>query len=95
MQMCLTKLLRKLGFNISWHNVVGPTQRITFLGVDIDTRNSTLSLGNDKLQQLGQRLQQFQNKRRATKQQLQSLAGGSQLGVSGCQGGQVFFPTDS
>ena len=57
--MCLINLLRKLGFNISWHKVVGPTQRITFLGVDIDTRNSTLSLGNDKLQQLEQQLQQF------------------------------------
>ena len=65
--MCLINLLRKLDFNIRWHKVVGPTQRNTFLGVDIDTHNSTLSLGNDKLQQLGQRLQQFQNKRRATK----------------------------
>ena len=27
----------------SWKKVVGPTQRIRFLGVDVDTRTSTLS----------------------------------------------------
>ena len=91
MLMCLITLLRKLGFNISWHKVVGPTQRITFLGVDIDTRNSTLSLGNDKLQQLGQRLQQFQNKRRATKQQLQSLAGALNWACQAVRGGKFFL----
>ena len=47
MLMCLIKLLRKLGFNISWHEMEGPTQRITFLGQQHSV------IGNDKLQQLG------------------------------------------
>lgn len=56
MLLCLIRMLRNLGFNISWKKVVGPTQRITFLGVDMDTRDSTLSLGEEKLtilQQIG------------------------------------------
>ena len=75
MLLSLIRLLRELGFNTSWKKVVGPTQRIRFLGVDIGTRTSTLSLGEDKLQQLRQRLLQFKSKRRASKQQLESLAG--------------------
>ena len=90
MLMCLIQLLRELGFNISWHKVVGPTQQLTFLGVDIDTRNSTLSLGHDKLQQLRQRLLQFKGKRRATKRQLQSLAGSLNWACQAVRGGRFF-----
>ena len=87
----LIRLLRELGFNISWKKVVGPTQKITFLGVDIDTRDSTLSLGEDKLGQLHQRLLSFQNKRRASKQQLQSLAGSLNWACQAVRGGKFFL----
>lgn len=50
----LLKLLRKLGFYISYKKVVGPTHRVTFLGMKIDTCSGTLSLGQDKLQRLKQ-----------------------------------------
>ena len=43
MFLSLIRLLPEFGFNMSWKKVVGPTQRIRFLGVDIDTRSSTLS----------------------------------------------------
>ena len=91
MLLVLIRLLRELGFNISWKKVVGPTQRITFLGVDIDTQACTLSLGNDKLQQLKQKLRQFQQKKRATKQQLQSLAGSLNWASCVIRGGRFFL----
>lgn len=93
MQMLLTliRLLRRLGFYISWPKVVGPTQTITFLGVQICTLTSTLSLSEDKLQQLRQRLQHFQGKRRATKQSLQSLAGSLNWACQAVKGGKFFL----
>lgn len=87
----LIKLLRKLGFLISWKKVVGPTQRITFLGVEIDTTRSTLSLGGDKLRRLQQQLQLFCARKRATKQQLQSLAGSLNWACQAIRGGKFFL----
>ncbi|CAG2249940.1 unnamed protein product [Mytilus edulis] len=46
---CLIKLLRKLGFYINWNKVEGPSQRLIFLGILIDTCKLTLSLPGDKL----------------------------------------------
>ena len=43
MFLSFIRLLPEFGFDISWKKVVGPTQRIRFLGVDIDTRTSILS----------------------------------------------------
>ena len=91
MLIVLIRLLRDLGFNISWQNVVGPTQRITFLGVDINTKDCTLSLWDDKRQQLQHKLQQFQKKKRASKQQLQSLAGSLYWASFVVRGGRSFL----
>ena len=37
----LIRLLKKLGFNNNWPKVEGPTQRSTFLGIDISTVDCT------------------------------------------------------
>ena len=87
----LIKLLRKLGFLISWKKMVGPSQCITFLGIEIDTTSSTLSLGKDKLQQLQQQLQHFGACKRASEQQLQSLAGSLNWACQAIQGGRFNF----
>ena len=47
--LLMISLLRCLGFCINWNKVVGPTTRITFLGVNIDTVNMSLSLPSEKL----------------------------------------------
>lgn len=87
----LLGLVRQLGFNVSWNKVVGPSQRITFLGVDIDTSDCTLSLGKDKLADLDQKLHIFKNKARATRQQLQSLAGSLNWACQVVRGGRFFL----
>lgn len=71
----LIRLLRSLGFGISWPKVIGPTQSLVFLGILIDTTQCTLGLDAGKLGELKSKLQAFRGRKRATKRQLQSLAG--------------------
>ncbi len=71
----LISLLRQLGFQISWSKVEGPTRMLTFLGITIDTRSMTLSLPKQKLQEVTALLTDFAARRRASRRQLQSLAG--------------------
>lgn len=89
--MCLVRLLRSLGFNISWKKLVGPTQKIRFLGVDICTKSSTLSLGADKRAKLKQQLLEFRNRKRASKRQLQQLAGSLNWACQAVRGGRFFL----
>ena len=71
----LLQLLLDLGISISDHKLVAPTQRLTFLGVQLDTTACTMTLPDDKLAELLEQVIEFQNKQRATKKQLQRLAG--------------------
>jgi hypothetical protein len=87
----LIRLIRKLGFYVSWKKVVGPTQQLTFLGVQIDTTSCTLSLDKQKLIALQQQLEQFRSRKRATKQQLQSLAGKLNWACQCVRGGRFFL----
>lgn len=87
----LIKLIRKLGFLISWKKVVGPTQKLTFLGVEIDTTQCTLSLDSSKLEKLHSELLRFKKRKRASKQQLQSLAGRLNWACQAIRGGRFFL----
>jgi hypothetical protein len=87
----LIKLIPNLGFLVSWKKVVGPTQRLTFLGVQIDTTQCTLSLDNEKLQKLHSELEQFKKRKRASKQQLQSVAGKLNWACQAIRGGSFFL----
>ena len=71
----LLALLQNLGFSISWHKVVLPTQQLVFLGILLDTVECTMSLPADKLNALHSYLLEFSLHRTASKQQLQVLAG--------------------
>ena len=48
----LINLLHYLGFNVSWHKVVSPTQPIIFLGMELDSSTTSLRLPQDKLNRL-------------------------------------------
>lgn len=67
----LFPLLQDLGFSISWRKVVGPTQKLVFLGVEVDTKQCTMALPPNKHAELHEVVCKFLTKRRATKQQLQ------------------------
>ena len=65
MQALIT-LLRSLGFAINYNKVCGPTQRLTFLGIELDTVDWVVRLPQDK---------HMLTQRSVTKRALQSLAG--------------------
>ena len=84
-------LLRKLGFHINWKKVTDPSTKIVFLGIEIDSVNMCLWLPNDKLHQIRDELLQFQTRTRASKKQLQSLAGKLNFCAGVVFGGRVFL----
>ena len=86
----LIALLRKLGFQINWKKVVDPSTRIIFLGIEIDSIAMCLRLPEDKLSQVRQELSLFLNRKRASKKQLQSLAGKLNFCASVVYGGRGF-----
>ena len=77
----LIQLLRKLGLAIHCY----------FLGVELDSLTMRLRLPNDKLLALKQELQSFTSCKRATRRQLQSLAGRLSWAAGVVRGGQVFL----
>ena len=86
----LVDLLQKLGFTINWDKVVFPCQRLTFLGVLIDSVNRTVALPEDKLQNLRELLLTWSTKKRATKLQLQQLIGKLAWAARVIKGGRTF-----
>ena len=49
----LRQLLQDLGLSISWHKVVQPTQKLVFLGVELDTTHCSWSLPDPSQQTYG------------------------------------------
>ena len=88
---CLLELLQSLGFSINWKKVVPPTQCLIFLGVLINTVSQSMSLPHDKLVVLQELLLSFQHWRRASKRQLQGLAGKLNWSCRVVYGGRTFL----
>ncbi|CAG2223265.1 unnamed protein product [Mytilus edulis] len=78
-------------YYINYSKIDGPAQKLIFLGVLIDTGEMTLSLPDRKLADFHGLLQTFQNKRRATKRQLESLIGSLNWASQVIQGGRSFM----
>ena len=71
----LINLLRMLGFAINWSKVIDPCHKIIFLGIELDSNNLCLTLPERKLNETLELLNWFKEKSRASKKQLQRLAG--------------------
>ena len=87
----LIALLQKLGFRINWSKVIDPIQTITVVGIEIDTKSMTKRLPQEKLLSLRLELRVFSKRKRATKRQLQSLAGKLNWAAGVIYGGRVFL----
>ena len=87
----LLSLLRKLGFMINWNKVVDPCQQIVFLGVEIDSILLCLRLPADKLEAFRKELAHFSKLKRASKHQLQQLAGRLNWAAAVVRGGRVYL----
>jgi hypothetical protein len=71
----LIDLIERLGLDVNWKKVVNPTQKLVFLGVDIDSVERTFALPESKVREFELMLQQWLPKRRATKVELQRILG--------------------
>ena len=87
----LIRLLHSLGFNVSWKKVISPSQRVTFLGIELDSTTMSLRLPSDKLDHLNTLVMSFSNKVSASKRQLQSLAGSLNFACHVEHGGRTFL----
>ena len=63
----------QISFPVSHHKTVGPTHKLTFLGIEIDTIAGTKSLPVDKLHRLKELLSEWQDRTSAPKRDLLSL----------------------
>ena len=90
-QHALISLLIELGLRISWHKVIGPSRVVPFLGIVIDTTSCSLSLDEEKLKKLELKLTEFHRKKRASKRQLQQLAGLLNWACQAVRGGRYFL----
>nr|XP_006819860.1 PREDICTED: uncharacterized protein LOC102805774 [Saccoglossus kowalevskii] len=87
----ILRLLRRLGFRIAWGKVVGPSQKLTFLGIDIDTVHQTLQLPSPKLAEFLSTMHDFSKRKRASRRQLQCLAGKLAWACHVIKGGRTFL----
>ena len=87
----LINLLHSLGFNVSWHKIVSPSQRVTFLGIELDSSAMSIRLPADKLSRLNELISAFSQKVSASKHQLQSLAGTLNFACQVVHGGRTFL----
>lgn len=60
-QKLAIRLLRYLGFHISWSKVTAPATVATYLGVEIDTVNMILRLPQDKVEKFKSMVGKFSN----------------------------------
>ena len=90
-QRTLVSLLQVLGFAISWNKIEGPSKRITFLGIAIDSESFTIELPEGKLVEFDAMLQQFAGNKRATLRQLQQLVGRLNWACQVVRGGRSYL----
>ena len=75
--MTLLQLLTDLGFQISWHKVIGPTQKLVLLGVELHTASSEMAIPPIKLMELHQWLPDFFSRVEKVKSKSSSLVANS------------------
>ena len=69
----LRELLVELGFTISHHKTVSPSQEVVCLGILIDTKIFTMSITPEKLKEISSVVSKWESQKSCTKNQLQSL----------------------
>ena len=71
----LMKLVRELGFQINFNKVEGPFQKLTYLGLVLNSINMTITVPDKKINEIQTLLQKTFNSRKVTKRHIQQLIG--------------------
>ena len=86
----LMETVRKLGFSINYNKVAGPSQRLTFLGIVLNTVNMTTEQPGEKCE-IKDRLHHVHQKRKIKRRELQSVVGKLSWASQCVQGGELLF----
>ena len=81
----------KLHIPIAEDKLVGPVTKLTYLGIDIDTTNLTISLPEQKMRDLQTLLPIWTSKHKCTKKQLLSLIGKLSFATEIVRAGRTFL----
>lgn len=87
----LMGLLRYLGFSINYKKIEMPCNRLSFLGIILDTHKMILELPFEKIVDLEKCLKALISSNRTTKRQLQILTGKLNFACSCIYGGRFFL----
>lgn len=71
----LMKLVRELGFQINYNKVEGPYQKLTFLGLVLNSINMTITVPDQKITEIHTLLINTLHARKITKRRIQQLVG--------------------
>lgn len=80
-----------MGIPLSPEKLVGPSTKLTYLGIEIDTATMTVQLSSDKLQQLQTKLAARNIKRTCKKRDLLSLIGPLSFACKVIKPGRIFL----
>ena len=86
----LQQIMRELGVNEAKHKVCQPATRMVWLGLWYDSMDMTISIPQDKLSEIMQELKGWENKTRASRQEMQRLLGLLQFVASVSPPARVF-----
>ena len=84
------ELCAKLGVPLAAHKTEGPSTRITFLGIELDTEARTVRLPEDKLRRLQREIRVWRGRKICTKRDLLSLIGQLQHACCVVKPGRTF-----
>ena len=84
-------LFCRLNIALSWEKVEGPSTCLSFLGIEIDTKEWQLRLPADKLSNLLTELSHWLTRKSCTKQQLLSLIGKMSFATKVLPAGRIFL----
>ena len=87
----LVALCSQLGIPLELTKLEGPSTRLVFLGIEVDTNTMQLRLPKDKLERLKSSLDQALGKKTLTKHNFQSLVGLLQYASKVVKPGQAFM----
>jgi hypothetical protein len=89
--VALITLLLELGFEINYSKLEAPENSMVFLGIELNSIAMQLSLPKEKLSSIRSVIIDFMGRTRATKRQLQSLAGKLGHAAKVVRGGRTFL----
>jgi len=89
--LVLINILLKLGFDINYKKLVAPCTCLVFLGIQLDTNLCQIALPEEKLVDIRSIIASFLRRKRASKRQLQTLAGKLNFAAKVVRGGRTFL----